>query len=201
MKIKPPCATCKGRRALEAERCPDCTKPSSGILPRDLRKLYLGLYARTGRWEAGLFCYVNAVSPELRADGQKARDFYLMRVKPVEDRSEATPDGLVAPPDVLPAPTFPPFVSTTSVQTQIAFRETKPISIDLSKTCPGCGCKAIGKLGVCSVCGTVKVVATVEEPESELEDPGADFKRLLRGYRRSPPRVEPPTPEEEIEDF
>ena len=214
-KRKPPCATCQGAQALATERCPACTSERSGILPRETRKLYLTLYARFGRWEPGLFCFVNAVSPELRADGEKARVFYLDKVKPVEDRAEATPWGLVAPADVLPAPTFPPFVpaSRPSQGGPGVFRERGSVRVNLSRTCGGCGQKPIGKLGVCPICGAVKelvaeetmvVEARTEELPPDLGDPAADFKRLLRGYRKSPPRVEPveePTLEEQELDL
>jgi hypothetical protein len=199
-KRKPPCGACAGTGALAAERCPECTKPRLGTLPRETRKLYLELFARSGRWEPGLFLFVNAVSPELRTEGEKARALYLAKVQPILDRSEPGEFGMIPPRDVLPAPTFAPFVPAMRPSQGgpgVEVREYRGIRIDLSKTCGGCGQKAVDKLGVCSLCGTFKRVVADVPPD--LGDPAADFKRLLRGYRKSPPRVEPPTLEEQVE--
>ena len=94
-KRKPPCATCQGTQALATERCPACTSERSGILPRETRKLYLELFARFGQWEPGLFLFVNAVSPDLRAEGERARALYLAKVQPILDRSEPGEFGMI----------------------------------------------------------------------------------------------------------
>ena len=201
-KRKPPCATCQGTQALATERCPACTSERSGILPRETRKLYLELFARFGQWEPGLFLFVNAVSPDLRAEGERARALYLAKVQPILDRSEPGELGMIPPRDVLPAPTFAPFVP--------AMRPSQGGPGVEVRECGGCGQKTVDKIGVCSICGTFK--RTIVEPPVEpppprvdadvpldLGDPAADFKRLLRGYRKSPPRVEPPTLEEQVE--
>jgi hypothetical protein len=172
--------------------------------------MYLKLFVRSGRWEPGLFLFVNAVSSELRAEGEKARALYLAKVQPVLDRSEPGEFGMIPPRDVLPAPTFAPFVPPMRPSQGgpgVEVREYRGIRIDLSKTCAGCGQKTVDKLGICSLCGTSKRVVAelpVEPPPPrvdppDLGDPAADFKRLLRGYRKSPPRVEPPTLEEQVE--
>jgi hypothetical protein len=173
-KRKPPCGTCGGTGALPAERCPACTKPRLGTLPRETRKMYLELYARSGRWEPGLFLFVNAVSPELRTESDRARKFYLEKIKPIEDRSEWSEWGLVPPKDVLPAPTFAPFVPALrpSQGGPGVVYERGSVRVDLSRTCPGCGQKTIGKLGVCSLCGMVKQVQIIEPPSPETNPPG-----------------------------
>ena len=210
-KYKPPCTTCKGTGALVTERCPDCTATRSGLLPRETKKLYLTLFERFGRWEPGLFCFVNAVSPELRAEGERAREFYLSRIAPVEARSKATPWGLVAPPDVLPAPTFAPFVPATRPSqggAGVVHERREYATVDLSRTCGACGQKTVD-LGVCSTCGALKEAGPaelvelpperVEELPPDLGDAAADFKRLFRGFRKTP-KVELPTEEEQAID-
>ena len=134
-KRKPPCATCQGTQALATERCPVCTSKRSGILPRETRKLYLELFARFGQWEPGLFLFVNAVPPDLRAEGERARALYLAKVQPILDRSEPGEFGMIPPRDVLPAPTFAPFVPAMRPSQGgpgVEVRESRGIRIDLS---------------------------------------------------------------------
>jgi hypothetical protein len=151
------CPTCGGRRALAAERCPTCTKPRSGILPRDLRKFYLVLFARFGYWPRSLFLFVNAVDAQLAAEGDAARAVYLERVRPIEARSAWSEWGLVPPPDVQPPPTYPPFVSPSEVVVQSTepVKAVRPWEPDMSRTCGGCGQPSV-VLGTCGICGKEK---------------------------------------------
>ena len=64
-------------------------------------------FRSVGAW---LFLFVNAVSPDLRAEGERGRALYLAKVQPILDRSEPGEFGMIPPRDVLPAPTFAPFV-------------------------------------------------------------------------------------------
>ena len=162
MKYRPPCPFCRGTGALEAERCPVCTKPRSGILPRDLRMMYLRLYARFGRWEPGLFCFIDSVDDKLASEGLVGRRFYLEKVQPVEERATWSEWGLVpfgsdrpsGPTLGLSGPTFPPFVSGATPVLQMNECVARQWEPDMSRTCHACGCKM--ESATCGKCGAKK---------------------------------------------
>lgn len=78
--------------------------------PHDVQAMYLRLYARTGKWQP----IVEIVSEAMQLSADKARAYYLEKIKPIEDRAGWSEDGLVpAPSDEAQTPNVAPFRRST----------------------------------------------------------------------------------------
>ena len=88
------------------EWAPPAATPAP-VFSREMRIWALNHYARFGSWPLPISAH--PIPEDLGTAAIRARAFYLSTVKPVEDRSSSSEDGLVPPSDVSPAPTFAPF--------------------------------------------------------------------------------------------
>ena len=77
------------------------------VFPREIRIWALNHYARFGSWPLPISAH--PIPEDLGTAAIRARAFYLSTVKPVEDSSSWSEDGLVPSADVSPTPTFAPF--------------------------------------------------------------------------------------------